>query len=325
VPRADPTVTVIVPVRNGARYVATCLGSIASDPYPGQCREIIVADNGSTDETVVLATSLGARVLSKPGVPVSALRNEAVRQSSGDVLAFVDVDHEISSGWLAAALDALRDPTVGAAGAPCHPPSNATWVQTMYDAMREHVEAPVETRWLGAGNLVVRRSTFEGIGGFDATLEACEDVDLCRRLRSSGARLINTPRMVNRHFGDPATLRKLFRGELWRGRDNLRVSLRSPVDWRDLPSVVVPLLWLTSMLTALVALGLRSSGLLYVVGACFCTLGLAAGARAAGMIRRRGFAAGVQWAQALAVAIVYDLARGLSLVARATHRTRQAA
>ena len=131
--------------------------------------------------------------------------------------------------------------------------------------------------------------------------------------------------MVNQHFGDPATLGELFRGELWRGRDNLRVSLRGPVDWRDLPSVVVPLLWLTSMLTALVALGLRSSGLVYLRGACFCALGLASGARAAGMIRRGGFPVGVRWAQALAVALVYDLARALSLVARATHRTRQAA
>ena len=43
------------------------------------------------------------------------------------------------------------------------------------------------------------------------------------------------------------------------------------------------------------------------------------------MIRRGGFPVGVRWAQALAVALVYDLARALSLVARATHRTRQAA
>ncbi len=322
-PGADPTVTVIVPVRNGARYVATCLGSIASDPYPGQCREIIVADNGSTDETVVLATSLGARVLSKPGVPVSALRNEAVRQSSGDVLAFVDVDHEISPGWLAAAIDALRDPTVAATGAPCHPPPNATWVQTMYDAMRDHVETPVETRWLGAGNLVVRRSAFEDIGGFDATLEACEDVDLCRRLRSSGARLINTPHMVNRHFGDPATLSALFKGELWRGRDNLRVSLRGPVSWRDLPSIVVPMLWLVVTALSVVAMWSRSATVTGVAAIGLCVLGLATGARAAGMIRRRSVPAGLQWAQAVVVSCVYDMARAMSLVVRVTHRTRQ--
>ena len=47
--------------------------------------------------------------------------------------------------------------------------------------------------------------------------------------------------MRNVHFGDPATLWDLFRGELWRGRDNLRISLRGPLTWRGLPSVVIPI------------------------------------------------------------------------------------
>jgi glycosyltransferase involved in cell wall biosynthesis len=316
-------VTVIVPVRNGARFVPTCLQSIGADPYPDGYREILVADNGSTDGSAALAESLGARVLSKPGLAVSWLRNEAVKASSGELLAFIDVDHEIDGGWLSAALDALRDPSVAAAGAPCHPPRNATWVQTMYDAMRDHVESPVDTRWLGAGNFVVRRDAFEGVGGFDAALETCEDVDLCQRLRRSGVRLVNTPYMVNRHFGDPATLSALFRGELWRGRDNLRVSLRGPLSWRDLPSIAVPILWL--VVIALVA-GALWSGSPLAAGLAATGLGglaLASVARAAGMIRRRGFPAGVQWAQALVVALVYDLARAVSLVVRASHRTRQ--
>ena len=313
----------IVPVRDGARFVPTCLRSIGADPYPDGYREILVADNGSTDGTVALAESLGARVLSKPGVPVSALRNEAVKASSGDVLAFIDVDHEIDGGWLSAALDALRDPSVAAAGAPCHPPRNATWVQTMYDAMRDHVASPVETRWLGAGNLVVRRKAFEGVGGFDATLQACEDVDLCQRLRRSGARLVNTPHMVNRHFGDPATLAALFRGELWRGRDNLRVSLRGPMAWRDLPSIGVPVLWLLATALAVTALSSGSTLLAGLAAAGFGLLVVASGSRAAGMIRRRRLRPGVQWAQSLIVATVYDAARALSLVVRAGHRTRQ--
>lgn len=313
----------IVPVRDGARFVPTCLRSIGADPYPDGYREILVADNGSTDGTVALAESLGARVLSKPGVPVSALRNEAVKASSGDVLAFIDVDHEIDGGWLSAALDALRDPSVAAAGAPCHPPRNATWVQTMYDAMRDHVASPVETRWLGAGNLVVKRKAFEGVGGFDATLEACEDVDLCQRLRRSGARLVNTPHMVNRHFGDPATLAALFRGELWRGRDNLRVSLRGPMAWRDLPSIGVPALWLLVTALAVTALSSGSTLLAGLAAAGFGLLVVASGSRAAGMIRRRRLRPGVQWAQSLIVATVYDVARALSLVVRAGHRTRQ--
>lgn len=323
-PCAEPRVTVVVPVRNGARFVAACLASIASDPYPRECREIVVADNGSTDDTAALARSGGARIVSKHGGPVSALRNEAVRQSSGDLLAFIDVDHEIAPGWLAAAIDALRDPKVVAAGAPCHPPVDATWVQTMYDAMRDHATGPSETRWLGAGNMVVRRRDFERLGGFDSTLEACEDVDLCVRLRNTGGLLVNAPGMFNRHLGDPATLRALFRGELWRGRDNLRVSLRGPLGWRDLPSVVVPLLWFLTAALVPAALWLRSPGVTAIAACALCSTGAAAVGRAVNMVRRRNFPPGRRWIQALAVALVYDMARALSLVARASHRTRQA-
>ena len=205
-----------------------------------------MADNGSTDETAELAASLGARVMSKHGVPVSALRNEAVRQSSGDLLAFIDVDHEIAPGWLAAAVGMLRDPKVVAAGAPCHPPADATWVQTMYDAMRDHVDEPIETRWLGRATWSCAGRPSRASAGSTAPWKPAKTSTLCRRLRNAGGVLVNAPGMVNRHFGDPATLRALFRGELWRGRDNLRVSLRGPLVWRDLPSVIVPLLWLTS-------------------------------------------------------------------------------
>jgi hypothetical protein len=79
--------------------------------------------------------------------------------------------------------------------------------------MRDHVSEPGETRWLGAGNMVACRRDFERLGGFDGTLEACEDVDPCASSNTGGV-LVNAPGMFNRHFGDPATLRALFRGEL---------------------------------------------------------------------------------------------------------------
>jgi hypothetical protein len=129
--------------------------------------------------------------------------------------------------------------------------------------------------------------------------------------------------MVNRHFGDPATLSALFKGELWRGRDNLRVSLRGPVSWRDLPSIVVPMLWLVVTALSVAAMWSRSATVTGVAAIGLCVLGLATGARAAGMIRRRSVPAGLQWAQAVVVSCVYDMARAMSLVVRATHRTRQ--
>ncbi len=282
----------------------------------------MVADNGSTDDSAALAASLGAQVISVAGIPVSMLRNRAAALASTDLLAFVDVDHEMAPGWMCAAVETLEDPTTGAVGAPYRGPANPSWVQAMYDAMRSHPRVPGETRWLGAGNLVIRRAVFEQVGGFDSSLEACEDVDLCRRVRSTGARVMANPAMVSVHNGDPRTLSALFFGELWRGRDNLRVSLRPPVDWSDLPSLAVPVLWL---LTALAILGaLASAGKLVATAAAAggAVIACAVVGRAALMIRRASLRPVKAWLQALAVAAVYDCARAVSLVWRATHRTR---
>jgi GT2 family glycosyltransferase len=321
----DPSVTVVVPVRDGARYLASCLAAIEADPYPAALREILVADNGSTDGSTDIARSLGARVISKPGIRVSALRNAAAREAKGDLLAFIDVDHRISAGWLPAALAALSDSQVVAAGAPYRSPADPTWVQVMYDAMRDHAGTAAPTRWLGSGNLVVRRAAFGAVGGFDADLEACEDVDLCRRLRLQGGTLVSTPGMISVHLGDPATLGSLFRGELWRGRDNLRVSLRAPVSWRDMPSIVVPMLWLVVLALGAGTLLAPSRSVVSLAAAGAALVFAASALRAAGMIRRAALRAPSRWVQALVVALVYDAARGLSLFGLATHRTRHEA
>src|SRR5205814_5569345 len=95
------------------------------------------------------------------------------------------------------------------------------------------------------------RSPFEAVGAFDVSLETCEDVDLCNRLRAAGYRIVSDSRLRNIHHGDPRTLWDLFEGEIWRGRDNLRVSLRGPFTWRALPGVLIPVVNLIMIPAAL--------------------------------------------------------------------------
>ena len=87
----------------------------------------------------------------------------------------------------------------------------------------------------------------ENTHDFDATLETCEDVDLCARLTAAGHRLVSDDRLRSVHLGDPPTLRALFFAELWRGRDNLRTGLRRLPAWRDVPSLLIPVVDLTGL------------------------------------------------------------------------------
>ena len=250
----EPGISIIIPVRNDERRLANCLASLRGCDYPREQIEIIVADNGSIDGSAQAARDAGATVMSLPGLAVAQVRNRAAQSASRELLAFVDADHEVSPGWLRSAAESLSDSKVAAAGHAYLTPPGGTWVQRMYDSFRDRREGRFDTLWLGSGNLAVRRSVFLDLGGFDETLETCEDVDLCRRIRRNGWRLMSDSGMRSVHLGDPKTLRALFLGELWRGRDNLRVSLRPPIIASELPSIIIPIVELMLMVLFLIAL-----------------------------------------------------------------------
>ena len=316
-----PSISVVMPVRNGAASLARCLESLAASAG-GDHIEIVVVDNGSTDDSPEIARRYGARVLSRPGLRVGACRNAGAEEAASQVLAFVDADHEVTQHWVLACIRAFQDPTTAAAGYLCRAPEPGTWVQRMYDALRARSGGRRDVEWLGAGNMAIRRDVFLSIGGFDESLEACEDVQLCHDVRRAGHRIVSEPDMGSVHHGDPKRLADLFFGELWRGRDNLRVSLKGPLTLRSLPGVVLPVAMLASL--ALMGVGVLAWPWL---DARLALAGLAlastiAGARTLVIVRRGRLSAPLAWLQAAIVAVTYDTARALSIVSGATHRTR---
>jgi len=318
------SLTIIIPVKNDARRLSRCLDAIGRNCSDGLPAELIVADNGSTDDSPTVAAAAGARVLILPGMPVSQLRNTAAAAASTELLAFIDADHEIVASWISAALAAFAPADVGAAGALYLIPQNATWVQRMYGVLRGRTSGRSEVAWLGSGNLIVRRSAFEQIGGFDPSLQACEDVDFCQRLRAADWKIVGDEQLGSVHHGDPPTLAALFRAERWRGRDNLRVSLRGPLMLRELPSVVTPIVTLIALVAIVVspAIALSSASPLLVAGTAVAAIVGLGALKAARMAVRARSMSPIFIVQAFAVALTYDIARAIALVTRAPHHRR---
>ena len=115
------------------------------------------------------------------------------------------------------------------------------------------------------------------------------------------------------------------RCELWRGRDNLRASLRHSLAWRDVPSVVIPVADLLCIGAAVLGLAAAGQGGLRVSGAALATVSMLSGVRAVMMLRRVGPPSFVGAAQALAVAVTYDVARALAPVWKGSHGARRRA
>jgi len=107
----------VIPVRNDAIRLDRCLRSIQSAAGPAHALDVLVVDNGSTDNSAAVAMARGARVVRIENLRVSALRNRGATQTLGEIVAFVDADNEVGAGWLDAVAANFRTPQVGATGA----------------------------------------------------------------------------------------------------------------------------------------------------------------------------------------------------------------
>lgn len=232
------TPTVIIPVLNNATGLARCIEAIRRSSTEF---ELIVVDNGSTDETLSVARRYTECVLERPGMTIGAMRNEGAKVAKGAILVFTDSDQEPSHDWLKLGMDAIAsDRSIGLAGARVHAPPESRWVARTWDLQRRFSDRAGDIDWLEAGNLFARREAFEGVGGFRSDLIASEDVDLSFRVRRAGYRVVCDPRIVNYHHGDPQTLVEFFLKERWRGSSGWRAWYTQGFPLSELPGLLWP-------------------------------------------------------------------------------------
>ena len=232
------TPTVIIPVLNNPEGLARCIEAIRRSNTQF---ELIVVDNGSTDETLTVARSYTDSVLERPGITIGAMRNEGAKVASGSILIFTDSDQEPSADWISRGLQALlSDQRIGLAGARYHAPPQSRWVARTWDLQRRLSDRAGDIGWLEAGNLFARREVFEQVGGFRSDLIASEDVDLSIRVRRAGYRVVCDPRIVNYHHGDPQTLAEFFQKERWRGSSGWRAWVTQGCPLGELPGLLWP-------------------------------------------------------------------------------------
>jgi len=249
-------VSFIIPALNEERRIGRCLQSIERlDPSPSVGgTEVIVVDNCSTDRTAEISRGQGAIVEQVPPGHPSRARNAGARRATGEWLAFVDADCELPAKWLTTcgAHLLLDEQIVAAGGGMSGPAADATWVERAWyeiaHAARPAVSTPV--RWLPTFNLLVRRSAFEAIGGFDESLSTCEDCDLGYRLAKLGTLMADSRAEVV-HGGESRSLGELFRREAWRTRGNLRLALARPFDGLNWMSLLFPPSMLFALLVSL--------------------------------------------------------------------------
>ena len=109
-------VSVIVPVYNGARTIASCLESLLVQDYPHENYEIIVIENGSSDDTTSIVEKYPIRLFHCERKGPAFARNFGVQRSQADIVAFTDSDCIADPQWLSKLLEAYKDDRILGAG-----------------------------------------------------------------------------------------------------------------------------------------------------------------------------------------------------------------
>jgi mycofactocin system glycosyltransferase len=202
--RAQPLVTIIVPVYNRAEEVGECLESLLALNYPPERREIIVVDDASTDTTTDVVRSCGNEIkllIQEKNLGQSAARNAGISFATGDIVAFIDSDCIAHRNWLYDLTAYFEDPRIALVGGIV----DSYFSESRLDRY-EQARSPLNMGnqmflctssdsdfYVPSCNMLVRKSACLEAAGFDASLRVGEDVDLCWKLKKLGHRLVYVP------------------------------------------------------------------------------------------------------------------------------------
>jgi GT2 family glycosyltransferase len=246
------SISIIVPTLNEEKVIGKCLDALTRLKYLHDL-EIIVVDNGSRDSTRDIVRSyenrLNLTLIQKEGVHISALRNAGAAIAIGNIFAFLDADCIPKPDWLTRVPELLSTENAGVVGAYYSIPNDSSWVaQAWYGD--EHLKKRGAVSFVPAGTLLISRSNFLRIGGFDATIQTNEDYEFCQRVRAAGLRVVAMPELSVIHLGTPQTLRTFYQKQKWHGQNVFTVFLR---DIRRLPNAKA-VFFALFMLTAMAAI-----------------------------------------------------------------------
>lgn len=221
----NPLLSVTVCVYNGADTLADCLRAFAQQNFPHDQFEVIVVDDGSTDDSVKIAERYKTRVERIPHRGLAAARNVAWQTARAPWVVFTDDDCGATRNWLQTLWRAVNQPSqervLGAAGKMIGFPSDCDAAR--YAEIRgafnndTHLEHP-RFPYAPMGNIIYRREALAAVNGLDERFTTYESCDLhTRLLRAYGGNFFYEPNalVLHRFY---TTWEQYYRQQRWYGQ-----------------------------------------------------------------------------------------------------------
>jgi succinoglycan biosynthesis protein ExoA len=225
-----PHVSIILPIRNEARYIAQCLDAVLAQTYPRECLEILVVDGMSDDDTREIVNRIIAKISSLQS-PVSNLQlldnperivptalNRGIRAARGEIMIRVDGHCVIARDYVRRCVDALQTVDADCVGGA---------IETMGETYTARAIALAQSSPFGVGGArfryatragyvdtlafgAYRREVFDCIGLFDEELVRNQDDEFNFRLTRAGGKIWLDPQIKSVYYSR-GTLRGLWK------------------------------------------------------------------------------------------------------------------
>lgn len=226
-------ISVIVPAYNAEKTLSQCLSALAAQSIPAERYEVILVDDGSTDETRKIPEEFDVKCIYQKNQGPATARNRGVESAQGSIILFTDSDCIPQPDWIEEMIRPFSDLDVIAV--------KGAYKTSQNDLTAKFVQIEFEERYrlllnneyidmIDTYSAAFRKSAFLSLGGFDASFPEAnnEDTDLSYKMSQLGKKMIFNPNAIVEHLSHPDSLKRYAILKFWRGYWRMVVYKRYP-------------------------------------------------------------------------------------------------
>jgi cellulose synthase/poly-beta-1,6-N-acetylglucosamine synthase-like glycosyltransferase len=208
--KTSPSVTVVVPVRNGEQTIQQLLESLQKLDYDRNKVEVIVVDGNSTDKTQEIVKKYPVNLVVEEKKGLNLARNIGIKCSNGEIVAFTDSDCIVPPDWITKIVENFKDPKVSCVGGSAkaldsdfisqYADNSIVRLMPFFTKREELKKVKPFFRHPAGCNMAFRRKVAEEVGYFDENIQyGFDEVEFADRICRAGYKMVLDPDVLVWH------------------------------------------------------------------------------------------------------------------------------